>query len=153
MAILRYSSSICFDPLWNTTKIYIPFDIFPTRCNITQFIYFWKTALHVLGRISTCHQEHTQLYLQYLVFVKPLLLPAAIVAGSSNGLTNTRYCKYSCVLLMTGGDTTQNMDSSFPEINKLRNVASCWKYIKRNTHTMHGPLSVKFTHKNVIKNT
>jgi len=47
---------------------YIPRDIFP-RCNITQFIYFWKTALHVLGGISTHHQEHTQLYLQYLVLV------------------------------------------------------------------------------------
>ena len=58
---------------------YIPFDIFPTRCNITQFIYFWKTALHVSGGISTQHQEHTQLYLQYLVLVTPLLLPAAIV--------------------------------------------------------------------------
>ena len=55
------------------------FDIFPTRCNITQFIYFWKTVLHVSGGISTHHEEHTQLYLQYLVFVKPLLLPAAIV--------------------------------------------------------------------------
>ena len=54
-------------------------DIFPTRCNITQFIYFWKTALHVSGGISTHHQEHTQLYLQYLVLVKPLLLPATIV--------------------------------------------------------------------------
>ena len=57
----------------------VPFDIFPTRCNITQFIYFWKTALRVSGGISTHHQEHTQLYLQYLVFVKPLLLPATIV--------------------------------------------------------------------------
>ena len=37
----------------------IPFDIFPTRCNITQFIYFWKTALLVSGGISTHHQEHT----------------------------------------------------------------------------------------------
>ena len=55
------------------------FDIFPTGCNITQFIYFWKTALHVSGGISTHHQEHTQIYLQYLVFVKQLLLPAAIV--------------------------------------------------------------------------
>ena len=35
-----------------------PFDIFPTRCNITQFIYFWKTALQVSGGISTHHQEH-----------------------------------------------------------------------------------------------
>ena len=58
---------------------YIPFDIFPTRCNITQFIHFWKTALHISGGISNYHQEHTQLYLQYLVLVKPLLLHAAIV--------------------------------------------------------------------------
>ena len=36
-----------------------------------------------------------------------------------------------CVLMMRG-DTTRNMQSSFPEINKLCNVASCWKYIKRN---------------------
>ena len=55
------------------------FDIYTTRCNITQFIYFWKTALHVSVDISTHHQEHTQLYLQYLVLVKLLLLPAAIV--------------------------------------------------------------------------
>ena len=53
--------------------------MFPKRCNITQFIYFWKTTLHVSGGIFTYHQEHTQLYLQYLVHVKPLLLPTAIV--------------------------------------------------------------------------
>ena len=57
----------------------IPFDMFSTRCNITQFIYFWKTAVLVLGGISTHHQDHTQLYLQYLLLVKPLLLLAAIV--------------------------------------------------------------------------
>ena len=48
---------------------YIPFDIFLTRCSFTQFIYFWKTALHVWGGIFTHHQEHIQLYLQYLVLV------------------------------------------------------------------------------------
>ena len=48
---------------------YIPFDIFLIR-NITQFIYFCKTSLHVSGGISTHHQEHTELYLQYLVYVK-----------------------------------------------------------------------------------
>ena len=58
---------------------YIPFNIFPTRCNITQFIYFWKTALHVSGGTSTHHQEHIQVYLQHLVLVRRLLLPAAIV--------------------------------------------------------------------------
>ena len=63
--------------IWNANKIkwYIPFDIFPKRYNV----HFWKTALHVSGGISNHHQEHTQLYLQYLVLVKPLLLPAAIV--------------------------------------------------------------------------
>ena len=37
---------------------YIRFDIFPTKCNFTQFIYFWKTAIHVSGGIFTHHQEH-----------------------------------------------------------------------------------------------
>ena len=31
--------------------------MFPARCNITQFVYFWKTALHVSGGIATHHQE------------------------------------------------------------------------------------------------
>jgi hypothetical protein len=38
-----------------------------------------ETALHVLGGTSTHHQECIQLYLQHLVFVTPLLLPAVIV--------------------------------------------------------------------------
>ena len=43
------------------------------------FYLYLKTALHVPVGISTYHQEHTQLYLQHLVLVKPLLLPVAIV--------------------------------------------------------------------------
>ena len=38
-----------------------------------------ETTLHVSGGTSTHHQERTQLYLQHLVLVKPLLLPAAVV--------------------------------------------------------------------------
>ena len=52
-------------------------DIYPTRCNVTQFIYLWKTAVSV--GISTNHQEHAQLYLQHLALVKLLLLPTAIL--------------------------------------------------------------------------
>ena len=51
------------------------------RCNnksYTVYLYL-ETALHVSGGISTHHQEHIQLYLQHLVFVKSLLLPAVIV--------------------------------------------------------------------------
>jgi hypothetical protein len=50
-------------------------------------LLYLETALYVSGGTSTHHQERTQLYLQHLVFVRPLLLPAAIAAGSSNGLT------------------------------------------------------------------
>jgi len=41
----------------------------------TVYLYL-ETALCVLGGTSTHHQECKQLYLQYLVFVTPLLLPA-----------------------------------------------------------------------------
>jgi hypothetical protein len=44
----------------------------------TIYLYL-ETALLVSGGISTHHQEGIQLYLQYLVFVTPLLLSAAIV--------------------------------------------------------------------------
>ena len=45
-----------------------------------------------------------------------------------------------------GEDTTRNMYSSFPEINKLCKVAFRWKYIKTNIRvlTMHGPVNVKY---------
>jgi len=60
-------------------------------------LFYLETALHVSGGATTHHQERKQLYLQHLVYVTPLLLPAAIAAGSSNGVTNTRCCKYSCL--------------------------------------------------------
>jgi hypothetical protein len=44
----------------------------------TVYLYL-ETALCVSGSTSTHHQECIQLYLQHLVFVTPLLLPAAIV--------------------------------------------------------------------------
>jgi hypothetical protein len=42
-------------------------------------LFYLETALHVSGRNSTHHQERKQLYLQHLVFVRPLLLLAAIM--------------------------------------------------------------------------
>jgi len=42
-------------------------------------LLYLETALHVSGGNSTHHQESMQMYLQHLVFVTPLLLPAAIV--------------------------------------------------------------------------
>ena len=42
-------------------------------------LFYLKTALHVSGGTTTHHQKRTQLYLQHLVFVTPLLLSADIV--------------------------------------------------------------------------
>jgi hypothetical protein len=40
-------------------------------------VYFiWKLLYDVSGDTTTHHQERKQLYLQHLVFVRPLLLPA-----------------------------------------------------------------------------
>jgi hypothetical protein len=42
-------------------------------------LFYLESALHVSGGTITHHQERKQLYLQHLVFVTPLLLPATIV--------------------------------------------------------------------------
>jgi len=61
----------------------------------TVYLYL-ETALHVSGGTSTHHQERIQLYLQHLVFVTPLLLPAAIVEELETGLSElwVAYAKY-----------------------------------------------------------
>ena len=88
----------------------------------TVYLYL-EIALHVSGGISTHHQEHTQLYQQYLVLSnRYCYLPLA--AGSNNGLIDTVVC--------APGDGwrhhTKHVEQ-FPDINKLCNVASCWIYI------------------------
>ena len=40
-------------------------------------LFYMETVLHVSGGTTTHHQERKQLYLQHLVYVRPLLLPAA----------------------------------------------------------------------------
>jgi hypothetical protein len=40
-------------------------------------LFYLETALHVSCGSTTHHQERKQLYLQHLVFVTPLMLPAA----------------------------------------------------------------------------
>jgi hypothetical protein len=53
-------------------------------------LFYLETALHVSGGTAAHHQERKQMYLQHLVFIIPLLLPAAIAAGNSNGMINTK---------------------------------------------------------------
>jgi len=84
---------------------YFIFQYISNKIQLYKVYLYLETAVHVLGGTSTHHQECIQLYLQHLVFVTPLLLPAAIVeelelmmaAGSSNGVTNTVRRRYSCL--------------------------------------------------------
>jgi len=53
--------------------------IFNQKDETLHRLFYLETTLHVSGGTSTHHQKRMQLYLQHLVFVTPLLLPAAIV--------------------------------------------------------------------------
>jgi hypothetical protein len=92
---------------------YIPIYVYIQQ-DLTLHSLYLETALHVSGGTSTHHQERIQLYLQHLVFVTPLLRSAAIVEE----LEPVWVC---C------GWLTPHVEQ-FPDINKLRNVASCWIY-------------------------
>jgi hypothetical protein len=74
-------------------------NIYPTRCNVTQFI--------LSGNCSTCfgwyHPKHVE---QFECAVGGVRHPqhtqtgsnsSTIAADSSNGVTNTRFCRYSCL--------------------------------------------------------
>jgi hypothetical protein len=55
------------------------FQYISNKMHIYTVYLYLQTALHPSGSTSTHHQEGIQMYLQHLVFVTPLLLPAAIV--------------------------------------------------------------------------
>jgi hypothetical protein len=44
-------------------------------------LFYLENAPHVLGGTTTHHQERKQHYLQHLLFVTSLMLPAAFVEG------------------------------------------------------------------------
>ena len=80
---------------------------YPTSCNVTQFIYFWK-LLYIFRVVSPPIIRSTQLYVHHLVLVKPLLLPTAIVEELELQFVPDAVDTVVYVLLMMGGDTTRN---------------------------------------------
>jgi hypothetical protein len=65
-----------------------------------NLFYIWK-LLYMFRVVPQPIIRSANNYLQHLLFVTPLLQPAAIAAGiaagSSNGVTNNRCCRYSCL--------------------------------------------------------
>ena len=68
-------------------------------------LFYLETAPHVSGGTTTHHQELKQLYLQHLVFVTPLLLPAAIAAGSSKPVSQQNRWRRKFVLERPSSET------------------------------------------------
>jgi hypothetical protein len=56
---------------------------------------------------------------------------STIAADSSNGVTNTRCCRYSCMRSWWWVEILPETHvEQIPDVNKLCNVASCWIYIE-----------------------
>jgi hypothetical protein len=55
-------------------------------------LFYLETDLHVSSGTTTHYQERIQLYLQHMVFVRPLLLPAAIASYSYSYSYNKMQC-------------------------------------------------------------
>ena len=81
--VCDYASSVLYviTPLLSCMQNYIDyvFQYISNKMQLYTVYLYLETALHVLGGTSTHHQERIQLYLQHLVLVTPLPLPAAIV--------------------------------------------------------------------------
>ena len=101
---------------------YIPFDIFPTRCNITQLNIFLEKCSTCFGwYLHSSSGAHTTVFTvsgtcQTVTATCPLLWKS----------WNWFECGVGIVLICFGA-------AAAAEINKLCNVASCWKYIKRKS--------------------
>jgi hypothetical protein len=94
------------------------FQYISNKMQLYALYLYLETALYVSGVTSTHHQERIQLYLQQLVFFRPLLLPAAI------DTVDTVVCAPD-----DGWRYHAKHVEQFPDINKLCNVVSCWIYI------------------------
>ena len=75
--VVPYTNNFKFYVRGSVHRKYFPITV---QQDATLYSLFISVSwIHVSGGTSTHHQEQTQLNLQHLVLVKPLLLPAAIV--------------------------------------------------------------------------
>ena len=56
-----------------------------------------------------------------------------LAAGSSNGVTNIRCCRYSCLRSWWWVEVPPETCRAVSRYNKLCNVASCWIYIRTSS--------------------
>jgi len=93
-------------------------NICPKKCNVTQFI--------LSGNCSTCfgwyHHPSSGAWKSWN--------SSTIAAGSSNGVTNTRCCRYCCLRSWWWVELPSETGRAVSKWNKMCKVASCWIYIR-----------------------
>jgi len=84
---------VCQRETWSSKLKEKYSNIYPTRWNITQFILSRKCSTY-FGR---CHHpsSRAQTTVSTASGICHTVTATAIAAGSSNGVTNTRCCRYS----------------------------------------------------------
>ena len=113
----------------------------PTRCKVSQFIYFYKT-LYMFQTVFPSIIRGLKLHIQRQAFVRPLTLPAASLARLVPDKYLTLYVQFWAP--DDGWKNSLKHVQHLTEINKLRNVASCWLY-SANILAMYGHMNVKCT--------
>jgi hypothetical protein len=97
----------------------------------TVYLYM-ETTVYVLGGTSTHHQERIQLYavggVSHPQHTQTGSNSSTKAADSSNGVTNTRCCRYSCIHSWWWVEVPPETCRAVSSINKLCNAASCWIY-------------------------
>jgi hypothetical protein len=75
-------------------------------------LFYLETALHVSGGTITHHQERKQMYLQHLVFVRPLLLLplGSILIYIQQDATLHGLFYLETALHVSGGTTTHHQE-------------------------------------------
>jgi hypothetical protein len=88
-------------------------------CESSMSTKSWNRVESAVGGLR--HPQHTQTGSN----------SATIASDSSNGVTNTRCCRYSCICAPDDGWKYHPKHlEQFPDINKLCDVASCWIYLR-----------------------
>jgi len=112
----------------------------PTRCDVSQFIYFCKT-LYMFQTVFPSIIRSSKLHIQRQAFVRLLLLPAASLASLATGSSNSLYVQFWAP--DDGRKTRLKHVERLTEKNKLKNISSSSLY-SANILAMHGPMNVKF---------
>ena len=120
---------------------------------IWKLLYMFQVVPPPIIR-SAYNCIHSISYLSHRYCYLPLFWKSSnsstIAAGSSNGVTNTRCCRYSCMRSWWWVELAPDTCRAVSRYNKLCNIASCWIYIGIWVYLCYPSLLNQIFHKSSI---